>query len=53
MFESMWNSMSSSMQLAQEIAKETSSKRQTDNNQPIEGIELFAQTIDTGYPQIF
>lgn len=45
--------MSSSMQLAQEIAKQASPKRQTDNNQPIEGIELFAQTIETGYSQVF
>ncbi|XP_066263102.1 autophagy-related protein 2 homolog B [Euwallacea similis] len=46
MFESMWNSMTSSIQLAEEFVKEAASKKESDN-QSIEGIELFAQTIDT------
>lgn len=46
MFESMWSSMSSSMQLAQECMKQDSSSN-TDNSQPLEAIERFAQTIDS------
>ncbi|XP_043255081.1 autophagy-related protein 2 homolog A [Colletes gigas] len=45
MFESMWNSMSSSMQLAQECLQEDANN--TGNLQPLEGVELFAQTIDS------
>ncbi|KRT81121.1 hypothetical protein AMK59_6232 [Oryctes borbonicus] len=46
MFESMWSSMSSSMQLAQECMKQDVSSN-VDNLQPLEGIERFAQTIDS------
>lgn len=46
MFESMWSSMSSSMQLAQECMKQDTSNN-VDNSQPLEGIERFAQTIDS------
>ncbi|CAG9820878.1 unnamed protein product [Phaedon cochleariae] len=46
MFESMWNSMTSSMQLAEECAKQDAAN--TDNpTQSYEGLELFAQTIDS------
>lgn len=45
MFESMWSSMTSSIQLAQECLQEDGSN--TGNSQPLEGIELFAQTIDS------
>ncbi|XP_078034719.1 autophagy-related 2 isoform X1 [Augochlora pura] len=45
MFESMWSSMTSSMQLAQECLQEDASN--AGNTQPLEGIELFAQTIDS------
>lgn len=45
MFESMWSSMTSSMQLAQECLKQEMTN--TDNVQPMEGIERFAQTIDS------
>lgn len=52
MFESMWSSMTSSMQLAQECLQQDANN--TGNSQPVEGVELFAQTIDssktTGYP---
>lgn len=46
MFESMWSSMTSSMQLAQECLKQEMPNT-TDNAQPMEGIERFAQTIDS------
>ncbi|GJQ81045.1 Atg2 [Trypoxylus dichotomus] len=46
MFESMWSSMSSSIQLAQECMKQDVSSN-IDNLQPLEGIERFAQTIDS------
>ncbi|XP_076284575.1 autophagy-related 2 isoform X1 [Lasioglossum baleicum] len=45
MFESMWSSMTSSMQLAQECLQEDANN--AGNSQPLEGIELFAQTIDS------
>lgn len=46
MIESMWSSMSSSMQLAKDCLEQeigTSS-----SNQPMEGLERFAQIIDSG-----
>ncbi|KAG5882217.1 hypothetical protein JTB14_024728 [Gonioctena quinquepunctata] len=46
MFESMWNSMTSSMQLAEECAKQDAANS-ADNVQSYDGIELFAQTIDS------
>lgn len=46
MFESMWNSMTSSMQLAEECAKQDAEIAPNDA-QPFEGLELFAQTIDS------
>lgn len=46
MFESMWSSMTSSMQLAQECLKQEMPNA-ADNAQPMEGIERFAQTIDS------
>ncbi|XP_015584958.1 autophagy-related protein 2 homolog B [Cephus cinctus] len=45
MFESMWSSMTSSMQLAQECLQQDANN--ADNAQPLEGLELFAQTIDS------
>ncbi|KAK2581702.1 hypothetical protein KPH14_002189 [Odynerus spinipes] len=45
MFESMWSSMTSSMQLAQECLQQDASG--AGNTQPLEGVELFAQTIDS------
>ncbi|CAK9813594.1 Autophagy-related protein 2 homolog B [Anthophora quadrimaculata] len=45
MFESMWSSMTSSMQLAQECLQEDANS--VGNSQPLEGVELFAQTIDS------
>ncbi|XP_014232573.1 autophagy-related protein 2 homolog A [Trichogramma pretiosum] len=45
MFESMWSSMTSSMQLAQECLQQDSNT--AGNSQPLEGIETFAQTIDS------
>jgi autophagy-related protein 2 len=48
MFESMWNSMTSSMQLAEECLKQGSSDgKDTEQSQPLEGLELFAQAIDS------
>lgn len=48
MFESMWNSMTSSMQLAEECLKQGSSDgRDSEQCQPLEGLELFAQAIDS------
>lgn len=44
MFESMWNSMTSSMHLAEEFAKNEAKETST---QAIEGIEIFAQTIES------
>lgn len=45
MIESMWSSMSSSMQLAKDCLEHESSSPQ---NQPMEGLERFAQIIDSG-----
>lgn len=45
MFESMWSSMTSSMQLAQECLQQDTSNM--GNAQPLEGVEMFAQTIDS------
>lgn len=45
MFESMLSSMSSSMQLAQECLQEDA--KDAGNSQPLESVELFAQTIDS------
>lgn len=42
----MWSSMTSSMQLAQECLKQES-PNSAENAQPLEGIERFAQTIDS------
>jgi hypothetical protein len=48
MFESMWNSMTSSMQLAEECLKQSAAEgKDVDQSQPLEGLELFAQTIDS------
>jgi autophagy-related protein 2 len=48
MFESMWSSMTSSMQLAEECLKEGSSDgKDIEQSQPLEGLELFAQAIDS------
>ncbi|XP_046401930.1 autophagy-related protein 2 homolog B isoform X2 [Ischnura elegans] len=48
MFESMWNSMSTSMQLAQECLKQDNEEgKDSDQAQPLDGLELFAQTIDS------
>lgn len=46
MFESMWNSMTSSMQLAEECAKQDPTNSQN-ASQPYEGIDCFAQTIES------
>lgn len=45
MFESMWSSMTSSMQLAQECLQQEANN--AGNAQPLEAVELFAQTIDS------
>lgn len=45
MFESMWSSMTSSMQLAEECLKQGSSSEK--EAEPLEGLEMFAQTIDS------
>jgi hypothetical protein len=48
MFESMWSSMTSSMQLAEECLKQGSSDgKDTEQSQPLEGLEHFAQAIDS------
>ncbi|KAH0569025.1 autophagy-related protein 2 homolog B [Cotesia glomerata] len=47
MFESMWSSMTSSMQLAQECLQQDANNTGGNNAQPLEGVELFAQTIDS------
>nr|CAD7436059.1 unnamed protein product [Timema monikensis] len=48
MFESMWSSMTSSMQLAKECFKqERADTKDSQESQPLEGLELFAQTIDS------
>lgn len=46
MIESMWSSMSSSMQLAKDCLEHESGPNPT--NQPMEGLERFAQIIDNG-----
>lgn len=45
MFESMWSSMTSSMQMAQECLQQDANN--AGNSQPLEGVELFAQAIDS------
>ncbi|XP_011343662.1 autophagy-related protein 2 homolog B isoform X2 [Ooceraea biroi] len=45
MFESMWSSMTSSMQLAQKRLQQDVTN--AENVQPLEAVELFAQTIDS------
>ncbi|XP_015509682.1 autophagy-related protein 2 homolog B [Neodiprion lecontei] len=45
MFESMWSSMTSSMQLAQECLQQDVAG--AESSQPLEGLELFAQAIDS------
>lgn len=47
MFESMWSSMTSSMQLAEDCLKNEKEGLSEDNNPTFEGIERFAQTIDS------
>jgi autophagy-related protein 2 len=48
MFESMWSSMTSSMQLAEECLKQGSPDgKDAEQSQPLEGLELFAQAIDS------
>lgn len=47
MFESMWSSMSNSMQLAQECLKQDNLNN-INSAQPVEGIEKFAQIIESG-----
>lgn len=48
MFESMWSSMTSSMQLAEECLKQGSlDGNNAEESQPLEGLELFAQAIDS------
>ncbi|RVE41481.1 hypothetical protein evm_013868 [Chilo suppressalis] len=44
MLESMWSSMSSSMQLAAECLREEDGPQESN---PVEGIEMFAHTIDS------
>jgi hypothetical protein len=51
MLESMWNSLSSSMQLAEECLKQEAAD--IDAGAPLEGLELFAQTIDSSNVFIF
>lgn len=46
MFESMWSSMTNSMQLAQECLKQQT-QNAADSEQALEGIERFAQIIDS------
>lgn len=46
MIESMWSSMSSSMQLARDCLEHESGS--STQNQPLEGLERFAQIIDSG-----
>lgn len=50
MFESMWSSMSSSMQLAKECLENDGDEdlQLNTQNSTIEGLEKFAQTIDSG-----
>ena len=45
-----WNAMTTSMQLAQECLKESpsSGEEQAEASQPFEGLESFAQTIESG-----
>lgn len=47
MIESMWSSMSSSMQLAKDCLEHESGPNPP--NQPMEGLERFAQIIDNGW----
>lgn len=50
MFESMWSSMSNSMQLAQECMRQENLNA-VDSAQPLEGIEKFAQLIESSKTQ--
>jgi len=45
-----WNAMTTSMQLAQECLKEgpSSGEEQAEATPPFEGLESFAQTIESG-----
>jgi len=45
-----WNAMTTSMQLAQECLKEgpSSGEEQAEASPPFEGLESFAQTIESG-----
>ncbi|XP_054259234.1 autophagy-related protein 2 homolog A [Macrosteles quadrilineatus] len=47
MFESMWSSMSSSMQLAAECMKQNPPAPEEKENETMEGLEMFAKTIDS------
>lgn len=47
MFESMWSSMTSSMQLAEECMKQDAVNNQIGGSEAYEGIEKFAQMIDS------
>lgn len=53
MFESMWNSMSNSMQLAAECLQQTVDDKETENANLMEGLELFANAIDSGEYTLF
>lgn len=46
-----WNAMTTSMQLAQECLKEDPStgEEQAEASPPFEGLESFAQTIESGW----
>lgn len=46
-----WNAMTTSMQLAQECLKEDPStgEEQAETSPPFEGLESFAQTIESGW----
>lgn len=49
MFDSNWGSMTTSMQLAEECFRQEAfeTERDAESVQPLEGLELFAQTIET------
>lgn len=46
-----WNAMTTSMQLAQECLKEdlSTGEEQAETSPPFEGLESFAQTIESGW----
>lgn len=45
MFESMWSSMTTSIQLAEECLKQST---ESNSEQPVNGVQEVAKTIDTG-----